>query len=633
MPAPRPEPIEIPDNRKQVGLEISRAADITAQQSGTSLPVKSPKDKAIELVFGSEGQPPASEGSGAVRRSSKRSSTVINFAPTRVSVQYPRIDTCVKSTEFESLVGAAICLNCVPIFVEVNGLVKSYPSWVSDVSRIAEHCFTTFFLVEFFLKVSFLGWKSFAPCVRSSVPRIEVVLNFFDALLVWVTGVGFVWIWPLFIHERAGWLRMFTALRAARLFRLARVVRKLPAFREVYVLLRGLSDSTRILFWTMIVIGFITYIFAIFGVVFVSTDLKQQLQDKLQELDPSLPEENDEIRLMNGLMDTVASVEEWMFTLVQLLTLDSWTGILRPLSKYSWFASIIFFSYIALVVIVFMNLVTAVIVENALAQSKHDEEAALAQQEEDEKKTLKKFQELFEMMDEDGDSQLTWEEFDDAFTNPEVAIKLKLLNFKQDDCKLLFNLLDQGDGSLTIDEFFEGLESMKGPAKSKDVFILSKRVQQIWNFLVQFGSESQSDTKQLFRAFGVHAPRRKGTLARRAKERGAIDDGLTSPAFSPETPLSPEPGMPHFGRSLSSADESRMVDVAEKLDRIATGLMNRIDTLGQQMNTQLQDLSSRVSRVEAHLQGPLRQQAGPALRSKQGTLLGRGCPGLAIEPA
>lgn len=621
MPAPRPVPIEIPEDRKQLAID---ATAVSHEKSGGSLPAKSPKEKAIEIAFGSEGPSESTSINGKSRAASasKRSSTMIDFAPTQASLSFPRTDAMVKSTAFESVVGGAICLNCVPIFVEVNGLVKSYPSWVSEVSRISEHCFTVFFLVEFFLKLSFLGWRSFAPCVSSSVPRIEVWLNLFDAMLVWVTGVGFVWIWPLFSTETAGWLRMFTALRAARLFRLARVVRKMPAFREVYVLLRGLSDSTRILFWTMVVIGFITYIFAIFGVVFVSTDLQQQLSDKQQELDPSLPEEFEEIQLMSSLMDTMGSVEQWMFTLVQLLTLDSWTGILRPLSKYSWFASILFFAYIALVVIVFMNLVTAVIVENALAQSKSDEEAALAAQEDEEKKTLKKFQELFEMMDEDGDSQLTWDEFDDAFTNPEVAVKLKLLNFKQDDCKLLFNLLDQGDGSLTIDEFFEGLESMKGPAKAKDMFILTKRVQQVWNFLVQFADEASSDTRLISKTVGANVPKRKGTLARRAKERAAIDDGLSSPIHSPDTSLSPEAGMPHFGRTSSPAEEARKAaDVSEKLDRIATGLMNRIDTLGHQMNTQLSDLSTRVSRVEEQLQG----RAAPMIRSKEGTLLGRGC--------
>lgn len=620
MPAPRPGPIEIPTNSR-IPIANAVAHDQT--------PTKSPKDKAMEIAFGNDVDPSQISNSVGTRNaasSKRRSSTTIDFMPTSTSIRYPRTDQMVKSTAFESVVGVMICLNCLPIFVEVNILVKSYPSWVSKVSNISEHFFTVFFLCEFFLKVTFQGWKSFCPCILSAVPQSEVMLNFCDALLVWVTGVGFVWIWPLLSSNTAGWLRMLTAFRAARLFRLARVVRKMPAFREVYVLLRGLSDSMRILFWTMMVIGFISYIFAIFGVVFVSADLKQQLSDKQLELDPSLPEELEEIKLMEGLMDTVASVEQWMFTLMQLLTLDSWTGLLRPLSKYSWFAGFLFFAYIALVVIVFMNLVTAVIVDNAIKQSQQDEEAALAAQEEEEKKTLKKFQELFEMMDEDGDSQLTWDEFDDAFTNPEVAVKLKLLNFKQEDCKTLFNLLDQGDGSLTIEEFFEGLNSMKGPAKAKDLFILTKRVQQVWSFVNQFADEMSADTRQIGKTVGANVHHRKGTMIKRAKERStAADDGMTTPTGqSPQSPLSPDAGMPHFGQTFAAGEETRKTtDVSEKLERIATGLMNRIDTLGHQMNTQLSDISSRVSRVEEQLQG--RAQLGPMMRSKEGTSLGRGC--------
>ncbi|CAE7676520.1 Cacna1h, partial [Symbiodinium pilosum] len=83
--------------------------------------------------------------------------------------------------------------------------------------------------------------------------------------------------------------------------------------------------------------------------------------------------------------------------------------------------------------------------------------------------------------------------FQNAFETKEVATKLKLLGFKEDDCQVIFNLLDEGDGSLTIDEFFEGLQEMKGPAQAKQCFMIRKRVEQIWNLLIQFSHEVDQD--------------------------------------------------------------------------------------------------------------------------------------------
>jgi len=45
--------------------------------------------------------------------------------------------------------------------------------------------------------------------------------------------------------------------------RLARAVRLLPSFKEMWLLLRGLTDSLRTLLWTLVIIIGVLYIFAI----------------------------------------------------------------------------------------------------------------------------------------------------------------------------------------------------------------------------------------------------------------------------------------------------------------------------------------------------------------------------------
>ncbi|KAF4720423.1 hypothetical protein FOZ63_021762 [Perkinsus olseni] len=64
-----------------------------------------------------------------------------------------------------------------------------------------------------------------------------------------------------------------------------------------------------------------------------------------------------------------------MFTLFQVMTLDSWAAIARPMqAKAPGTVTIFFVAVILCVVMVLMNLITAVIVENAFSIAKADAE-------------------------------------------------------------------------------------------------------------------------------------------------------------------------------------------------------------------------------------------------------------------
>merc|ERR1719359_33664 len=111
-----------------------------------------------------------------------------------------------------------------------------------------------------------------------------------------------------------------------------------------------------------------------------------------------------------------------------------------------------------------MNLVTAIIVENAVATGNKDEHQALKLREKKQRSELKQLESLFQLMDADGSGTLSWDEFKDAFDDPEMSKKWKLLDFEPEECKDLFKLLDDGDGEIETSEFFEGLAKMKGIA-------------------------------------------------------------------------------------------------------------------------------------------------------------------------
>jgi Ca2+-binding EF-hand superfamily protein len=145
-----------------------------------------------------------------------------------------------------------------------------------------------------------------------------------------------------------------------------------------------------------------------------------------------------------------------------------------------------FYSYIAVAVFVLMNLVTAILVENAVTNAKHDEESMLKSREKSKERELKKLKNLFTLMDADGSGTLSWDEFQEAFSDPDMSNKWKMLNFDREQCHEIFGLLDDGDGEIETQEFFEGLAKMKGSAQSKDVFRLQKTIDSVANTLREY---------------------------------------------------------------------------------------------------------------------------------------------------
>jgi Ca2+-binding EF-hand superfamily protein len=346
--------------------------------------------------------------------------------------------------------------------IQAETLLDHAEGWRPFIAA-SEHLFTALFAVELGLRLHVLGWQSFMPCHGN-------MSNFVDAVNVLVSGVFIVWVMPLVGIPQSNALRTLTLLRACRLARLVRVVERVPAFQEIWQLMRGFQESMSTLFWTLVFIFVVTYVFAVFGVVLISTEVKELLREEVLESN------REELTELLSVSDGIFSM---MHTLIQVLTLDSWNGIARPLMKHIWWSIFYFYAYISVGAVVLLNLVTASIVDNAMRNSRKDQEQLLLEKQQKQKHLQEEFKTLFQMVDGDGDGSLTWTEFQDAFEVPEISTKLKMLDFEPSSCRELFSLLDTGDGALTLGEFFEGIQGMEGPAMAKDSFKLMKLVERM----------------------------------------------------------------------------------------------------------------------------------------------------------
>jgi len=400
-----------------------------------------------------------------------------------------RVVTLVKSSHFESFMAIFILANCAVMGVQAQMVLDRKSSRGVDG---LEQVWTSVFVAELILKFYAMGWRRFVPCMGTKASSGSW-WYLSDALIVIVTCVIPSWILPLVGADGGDTLRVLTVLRTLRLIRVARVLRS-EYFVEVWLLLRGMVDSMRMLFWTCLVIAFLTYLFAIFGVVLISPVLRDAYIEALS----SASSTEADIQELAELEDKFGGMTQFMFTLTQVVTLDSWGEYTRSVMKYCPTAWIFFYLYIALGVLVLMNIVTAVLVDKALMNSMKDAEEVVKQKQRKKKEAMDHFCTLFKAMDTDGSGSLTHEEFSAGFHNKEVAMHLLALEIEPANCEEIFILLDNGDGILTLDEFFEGLRRMEGTATAKDLFRLLHKTQLISNSVNEGSADARASSRQAF---------------------------------------------------------------------------------------------------------------------------------------
>merc|ERR1719183_1492894 len=91
-----------------------------------------------------------------------------------------------------------------------------------------------------------------------------------------------------------------------------------------------------------------------------------------------------------------------ILTLFQIMTLDSWTSMVRPLMKVHTWAMLFFIVFITISVFLLMNLITSVIVTQAVEHGKEDKAEQRAEKEAEKEQSLKELVGVFQDMDEDG---------------------------------------------------------------------------------------------------------------------------------------------------------------------------------------------------------------------------------------
>lgn len=361
----------------------------------------------------------------------------------------------IEKPPFQIFIGAIIMTNALTIGLETDNV---QPDAVGIEDRmvwfVLENVFCVIFLGEMLLRLHYqrLGY-------------FKELWNLCDFFLV-ILAITDTWILSLIIQSKEGNLRALSTLRVIRMMRLARLIRLLRSFKELWLIVNGLIESMKTLFWVSLLLVLVLYVCGIFLTMHVGKNDLIYMEYK---------------KLSGGWDYQVyfGTVPASMYTLFQMVTLENWAdGVARHVVSNQPMMALFFLVFLLLTTFGLLNLVVGVIVENTLTAAANNEEKIKRQQEKDRARTLEYLREIFELADEDKSGTLELEEFRNALEDPEVLKKLRMVDLPVQEAEALFMVLDaDGSGSLSVDEFIGGCLRLKGNAKSKDLLAVQISVE------------------------------------------------------------------------------------------------------------------------------------------------------------
>jgi len=353
---------------------------------------------------------------------------------------YPIVHAMVSSLAFEVVIVMLIFVNAAVIGWDMMFMRGEERPLVLTLS---EYAFTSIFLIEFIMRIHAHTWVwLFNP------------MNLFDTFVVWVVGVLITYILiPAGVD--ADLVQRLAALRILRIARLCRVVRMVPVFHELWMLVKGVVECMPLLFWGFVIIGTVLFMFGV-------ATLELIVKTETFRNDPVV------LEYFDGLLPTI-------FTLFQIMTLDSWSAVLRPIIYREPATAVFFFLFIGIAGIMLANLMTAIVVKNSLEVMKEDEAFTSHQNLLEYQKVQKDLRKMFSQLDEDNSGTLSKEEFTDVLDNEMFVCKMKLMDIDLEELPDIFDALDDGDERVSMDEFCTGLTQMQGVAMSRDTLKAGQR--------------------------------------------------------------------------------------------------------------------------------------------------------------
>jgi len=369
-----------------------------------------------------------------------------------------RVLNVVRSACFEHL---ACCMSVLNIFfygIEVKIQSLRHDASKDTGMKISMAFFTIYFTVELFARLFSTGHDFYRGPDRN--------WNALDAVVVIVSNVEFL------MTLIGGGRLYFRFAQIARIMRVFRIVRAFRFLRSLKMLIYSIVSTMQQLFWTITLLLGMLYVFAI--VFTEATTAYSVIYHSNWETDEwPCDEPSEQSTDFCTLQDLYGRVGTSMLTLLMAITggMD-WKDCYAPLTQVGWMTPVLFIMYLTFAYMAVLNVVTAIFCQSAVDGVADQQEIKEQRAEEKREVLMKQLLSLFKVIDEDGSGELSASEFEEGLLDPKVQIFLETLELSVQEAKILFRLLDGGDGRIDIRDFVDGCMNLRGHARNFDVALL-----------------------------------------------------------------------------------------------------------------------------------------------------------------
>lgn len=328
---------------------------------------------------------------------------------------------------FDMLVTISIVLNAIQMGIETD-----HPEH-KDLYGIIEMIFTIIFGFEMFVKKFVLRWSYFRDG-----------WNLLDFFLVWMSIIDTLLL-PLILGGSSG-MQSLSVLRILRLLRVVKMVRLLKAFKQLWLIVKGLLDSIKTIFWSALLLLMILYVFGIFFCQMVGQNTKVGYYRRIDhEPEGTIIDYHPDF----DVYEHFGTMPRAMFTLFET-SLEPLN--IRPVVEEQPYLVPFMLAFIFITTFGVMNVIIGVIVENTTAAAKATDEEVHILDFQKKISYAEKLRDAIKAVDEDNDGVLTFEEIAEAFSNTEFAMMSTDLKFPAGfSDEEFFDFLDVDGGGLVSD--------------------------------------------------------------------------------------------------------------------------------------------------------------------------------------
>eukprot|EP00928_Gymnodinium_smaydae_P009149 TRINITY_DN13388_c0_g1_i2.p1 TRINITY_DN13388_c0_g1~~TRINITY_DN13388_c0_g1_i2.p1 ORF type:complete len:562 (-),score=67.28 TRINITY_DN13388_c0_g1_i2:315-1913(-) len=402
------------------------------------------------------------------------------------------VETETKSHKVDMAIGVIITLHTLSavLLLQSEGYVTGvqlgvYSGGSTFWPRVAatcdalEHVFNIIYVLELIFRVYSFGCSYFRN-----------IVNAFDIFLILIGSTDLYVVKPLEGSYELD-LSAFRFVRFLKVVRALRIIKAVMLFHELRVLLRTIYSCTRSLATCMSLL----FVMMLLPGILIS----QLLQDVSRDAD------NYDLDLRIWVFRYYGNALMSTYTFFQMTMSGCWPNYVAPLvDRVSYWFLWFIVPYVTFVVFAVIRIISALFLKETMDIAASDAEMVAADQLQKKESLMQQLRALFEDADMRGTGQVTLKELEAMVQHPKVRSWLKFIGLEIHETKLLFHLLDTGEGHITVDGFIKGIGRLKGASRAIEMEALRRDVEKMIALLnavsMRFDSVKEAPSPRLGRS-------------------------------------------------------------------------------------------------------------------------------------